>query len=103
MYKAFEIAGYSKDEVDQKFGGMINAFKRGAPPHGGIAPGLDRIIMLLTGEKNLREVVAFPLNQKAMDPMMNTPREVTKKQLDELRLKVVVKDKKENKEKGSGV
>ena len=94
MYRAFEIAGYSHYDVDEKFGGMINAFKHGAPPHGGIAPGLDRIVMLLTGEKNLREVVAFPLNQKAIDPMMNTPREVTEGQLRELRLRVVKKDEK---------
>jgi aspartyl-tRNA synthetase len=97
MYRAFEIAGYSHEEVDAKFGGMINAFKLGAPPHGGIAPGLDRIIMLLTGEKNLREVVAFPLNQKAQDPMMSTPREVTQRQLDELHLKVVQPKKSEEK------
>ncbi len=94
MYRAFEIAGYSHYDVDEKFGGMINAFKHGAPPHGGIAPGLDRIVMLLTGEKNLREVVAFPLNQKAIDPMMNTPREVTENQLRELHLRIVKKDEK---------
>ncbi len=88
MYKAFSIAGYPKEEVDEKFGGMINAFKHGSPPHGGIAPGLDRIIMLLRDEKNLREVVAFPLNQRAQDPMMGTPREASKKQLDELHLKI---------------
>ena len=90
MYKAFDIAGYSRDEVDQKFQGMINAFKMGAPPHGGIAPGLDRIIMLLSNEENLREVIAFPMNQKAQDLMMNAPREVSQKQLDELHLTIVL-------------
>jgi aspartyl-tRNA synthetase len=100
MYRAFEIAGYSREEVDEKFAGMISAFKLGAPPHGGIAPGLDRIIMLLTGEQNLREVVAFPLNQKAQDPMMNTPREVSPKQLEELHLRVVHPPQPEEKKEG---
>mgnify|MGYP006292213269 CR=1 FL=1 len=90
MYKAFEIAGYPREEVDEKFHGMINAFKMGAPPHGGIAPGLDRIIMLLRGEENLREVVAFPMNQKAQDLMMNAPQRVDQKQLDELHIQVVM-------------
>lgn len=89
MYRAFDIAGYSREEVDEKFHGMINAFKMGAPPHGGIAPGLDRIIMLLTGEQNLREVVAFPMNQKAQDLMMNAPRPVSDKQLKELHIRTV--------------
>jgi aspartyl-tRNA synthetase len=84
MYKAFEIAGYSRNEVDEKFGGMINAFKLGAPPHGGIAPGLDRIIMLLADCNNLREVIAFPMNQKAQDLLMDAPRAVSKRQLQEL-------------------
>ena len=73
MYKAFEIAGYTREEVDTNFSGMISAFKFGAPPHGGSAPGVDRIVMLLAGEPNLREVVLFPMNQKAEDLMMNAP------------------------------
>ncbi len=88
MYKAFQIAGYKKEEVDAKFGGMINAFKLGAPPHGGIAPGLDRIIMLLTGKENIREAIAFPMNQAAQDLMMDAPRAVSEEQLRELSLKV---------------
>jgi len=87
MYKAFEIAGYSKDVVDDKFGGMINAFKFGAPPHGGIAPGVDRIVMLLADEPNIREVIAFPFNQQAQDLMMGAPCEVSGIQLKELHLK----------------
>ncbi|MEJ2663578.1 MAG: aspartate--tRNA ligase [Spirochaetia bacterium] len=89
MYKAFEIAGYAKHEVKRNFGALINAFTYGAPPHGGIAPGVDRIVMLLAGEENLREVIAFPMNQKAQEPMMNTPRPATAKQLKELHIKVV--------------
>ena len=89
MYKAFEIAGYTRDEVDTNFSGMINAFKFGAPPHGGSAPGIDRIVMLLADEPNIREVILFPMNQKAEDLMMNAPAEVGKKQLDELSLKIV--------------
>lgn len=77
MYKAFEIAGYDRSVVDEKFGGMINAFKLGAPPHGGIAPGVDRMVMLLTGSPNIREVIAFPFNQQAQDLMMNAPAEVS--------------------------
>src|SRR3546814_5019607 len=73
MYKAFEIAGYTKSQVDEDFSGMINAFKYGAPPHGGSAPGIDRIVMLLAGEPNIREVVLFPMNQRAEDLMMNAP------------------------------
>jgi aspartyl-tRNA synthetase len=92
MYKAFEIAGYKKEEVDAKFGGMITAFKLGAPPHGGIAPGLDRIIMLLTGKENIRETIAFPMNQAAQDLMMNAPRAVSEEQLQELSLKVDIVD-----------
>ena len=92
MYKLFNIAGYSKEEVDSKFSGMINALSYGAPPHGGIAPGIDRIIMLLAGEKNIREVTMFPLNQNAQDLMMNAPSEVSEKQLKELNIKLVKKD-----------
>jgi aspartyl-tRNA synthetase len=89
MYKAFEIAGYTRVEVDTNFSGMINAFKYGAPPHGGSAPGIDRIVMLLADEPNIREVILFPMNQKAEDLMMNAPSEVDPKQLKELHIKVV--------------
>nr|MDP9415374.1 aspartate--tRNA ligase [Pseudomonadota bacterium] len=89
MYKAFEIAGYSREDVDQNFSGMINAFKYGAPPHGGSAPGIDRIVMLLAGEPNIREVVLFPMNQKAEDLMMGAPGEVTPRQLRELHIRLV--------------
>ena len=89
MYKAFEIAGYSKEEVDTNFAGMINAFKFGAPPHGGSAPGIDRIVMLLADEPNIREVILFPMNQKAEDLMMNAPAAVSSKQLKELSIRVV--------------
>ncbi|MEI6218556.1 MAG: aspartate--tRNA ligase [bacterium] len=90
MYKAFSIAGYSREEVDQRFGGMIKAFKLGAPPHGGIAPGVDRMVMLLAHEDNIREVIAFPMNQGAEDLMMNAPATVSERQLRELHLKVVL-------------
>jgi aspartyl-tRNA synthetase len=93
MYKLFSIAGYNKKEVDKKFSGMINALSYGAPPHGGIAPGIDRIVMLLAGEKNIREVTLFPLNQNAQDLLMGAPSEVDAKQLKELDLKI---DKKFN-------
>ena len=87
MYKAFEIAGYSQADVDSNFAGMINAFKCGAPPHGGSAPGVDRIVMLLAGEPNIREVVVFPMNQRAEDLMMGAPNFATPKQLRELNLR----------------
>jgi aspartyl-tRNA synthetase len=89
MYKAFEIAGYTRQEVDINFAGMINAFKFGAPPHGGSAPGIDRIVMLIADEPNIREVILFPMNQKAEDLMMNAPSEVSSKQLKELHIRVV--------------
>jgi aspartyl-tRNA synthetase len=89
MYKAFEIAGYSQQDVDTNFAGMINAFKFGAPPHGGSAPGIDRIVMLLADEPNIREVIVFPMNQKAEDLMMGAPGPVTAKQLRELNIRVV--------------
>ena len=95
MYKAFEIAGYERSVVDQKFGGMISAFKLGAPPHGGIAPGIDRIVMLLADAPNIREVIAFPFNQQAEDLMMNAPSEVTLKQLRELHIEVKLPKKQE--------
>jgi len=88
MYKLFSVAGYSKMKVDEKFSGMINALSYGAPPHGGIAPGIDRIVMLLAGEKNIREVTLFPLNQNAQDLLMGAPSEIDEKQLKELGLKV---------------
>ena len=86
MYKLFSIAGYGKEEVNKKFSGMINALSYGAPPHGGIAPGIDRIVMLLANEKNIREVTMFPMNQNAQDLMMNAPSEVSDNQLKELRI-----------------
>ncbi len=86
MYKLFSVAGYDKNQVDQKFSGMINALNYGAPPHGGIAPGLDRIVMLLANEKNIREVTMFPMNQNAQDLMMNAPSEVSNDQLKELNI-----------------
>ena len=95
MYKAFEIAGYSQADVDENFAGMINAFKYGAPPHGGSAPGIDRIVMLLAGEPNIREVVLFPMNQKAEDLMMNAPSEVSARQLRELNIRLVEQPKDE--------
>ena len=87
MYKAFEIAGYSRDDVDANFAGMINAFKHGAPPHGGSAPGIDRIVMLLADEPNIREVIVFPMTQKAEDLMMGAPSFVSARQLKELNLR----------------
>jgi aspartyl-tRNA synthetase len=89
MIKAFEIAGYGREVVEEKFGGMLNAFRYGAPPHGGSAPGVDRIVMLLAGVENIREVIVFPFNQQAQDLMMNAPGEVTPKQLKELHIRVV--------------
>ena len=91
MYKLFSIAGYDKSKVDEKFSGMINALSYGAPPHGGIAPGIDRIVMLLANEKNIREVTMFPMNQNAQDLMMNAPSEVTEDQLKELNLSIKLK------------
>ena len=89
MFKAFEIAGYNKQQVNEKFGGMINAFSFGVPPHGGIAPGIDRIVMLLAQEKNIREVILFPMNQQAQDLMMLAPAEVDEEVLNELSLKYI--------------
>ncbi|MEC7973958.1 MAG: aspartate--tRNA ligase [Pseudomonadota bacterium] len=87
MIKAFSIAGYSQDEVEERFSGMLNAFRYGAPPHGGFAPGIDRIVMLIADEPNIREVILFPMNQKAEDLMMNAPGEVDAKQLKELNIR----------------
>ena len=92
MYKLFSIAGYNKAEVDEKFSGMINALRYGAPPHGGIAPGIDRIVMLLANEKNIREVTMFPMNQNAQDLMMNAPSEINQDQLKELNLSIKTKN-----------
>jgi len=91
MYKLFSISGYQKDQVDEKFSGMINALSYGAPPHGGIAPGIDRIVMLLANEKNIREVTMFPMNQNAQDLMMNAPSKVNEEQLRELGLVLKLK------------
>src|SRR5262249_21334731 len=90
MKKAFAIAGYGEDVLEQKFGGMLRALSYGAPPHGGIAPGIDRIVMLLCGEENLREVVLFPMNQRAEDLLMGAPSEVTAKQLRELSIRLAL-------------
>jgi aspartyl-tRNA synthetase len=89
MYRAFEIAGYYRDEVDKRFRALINGLRFGAPPHGGIAPGIDRIVMLLADEPNIREVIMFPMNQNAEDLMMNAPNTVSTKQLEELRIRVM--------------
>ena len=91
MYKLFAVAGYNKQKVDEKFSGMINALSYGAPPHGGIAPGIDRIIMLLANEKNIREITMFPLNQNAQDLMMNAPSKVEDSQLKELNINIIKK------------
>ena len=91
MYKLFSVAGYSEKEVNEKFSGMINAFSYGAPPHGGIAPGIDRIVMLLADKENIREVTLFPMNQNAQDLMMQAPSEVSERQLKELSIKKDIK------------
>ena len=93
MKKAFAIAGYPEEVLEEKFGGMLRALSLGAPPHGGIAPGIDRIVMLLCGEENLREVVLFPMNQRAEDLLMGAPSEVTPKQLRELHIRLNLPDK----------
>ena len=87
MYKLFAVAGYNEKDVNDKFSGMINAFNFGAPPHGGIAPGIDRIVMLLAGKENIREVTLFPMNQNAQDLMMRAPSEINENQLKELSIK----------------
>ncbi|MEO1921997.1 MAG: aspartate--tRNA ligase [Sphingomonadaceae bacterium] len=99
MYKAFEIAGYSQEEVDANFSGMIEAFKLGAPPHGGSAPGIDRIVMLLADEPNIREVIAFPLNQKAQDLMMGAPSVVSPRQLRDVHIRTIDPPKADDAEK----
>ena len=92
MYKLFSIAGYTEKEVNEKFSGMINALSYGAPPHGGIAPGIDRIVMLLADKQNIREITMFPMNQNAQDLMMLAPSEVDDKQLQELGIKKDIKN-----------
>ncbi|AKH41855.1 aspartyl-tRNA synthetase [Altererythrobacter atlanticus] len=99
MYKAFEIAGYPREAVDENFSGMIEAFKLGAPPHGGSAPGIDRIVMLLADEPNIREVIAFPMNQRAQDLMMGAPNTVSAKQLRELHIRLAERPKAEGEDK----
>ena len=88
MYKAFEIAGYGSEVVEEQFGGMLNAFKYGAPPHGGLAPGIDRIVMILADAENIRDVTLFPMNQKAEDLMMQAPATVDDQQLKDVHIKV---------------
>lgn len=99
MYKAFAMAGYPPEVVEDKFGGMLNAFKYGAPPHGGAAPGIDRMVMLIADEPNIREVIAFPMNGQAEDLMMHAPSDVTEKQLKELHIRVALPPKAETKAK----
>jgi aspartyl-tRNA synthetase len=92
MFKAFELAGYGHDEVEKRFGGMVKAFRYGAPPHGGCAAGIDRIVMLLADEQNIREVIMFPMNQRAEDLMMGAPSEPTNEQMRDLRLRAMAKE-----------
>jgi aspartyl-tRNA synthetase len=94
MIKAFGIAGYPPEEVEKRFGGMLNAFKYGAPPHGGMAPGIDRMVMMLADEPNIREVILFPMNQRAEDPMMGAPSEVPPRHMRELSIRIVLPDPK---------
>jgi aspartyl-tRNA synthetase len=90
MLKAFELAGYGPEVVEEAFGGMLNAFRHGAPPHGGLAPGIDRMVMLLAGEQAIREVIAFPLNQQGQDLMLNAPSAASDKQLKELSIRTAL-------------
>ena len=93
MVKAFEIAGYTEEEIKNRFSALFNAFHYGAPPHAGAAPGVDRMVMLLADESNIREVIAFPLNSKAQDLMMGAPGIVSQRQLDEVHIKLNIKEK----------
>jgi len=97
MFKAFAIAGYGPEVVENKFGGMLRALQYGAPPHGGIAPGLDRMVMLLCDEPNIREVTMFPLNQQAEDLLMGAPSEASAEQLKELQLRIALTQQKKSK------
>ena len=92
MVKAFELAGYSKEHIEEKFPALFNAFKFGAPPHAGIAPGIDRIMMLLTDSEVIRDVIAFPMNSKAQDLLMGAPGNVTRSQLEDVHIKIDVRD-----------
>ena len=94
MIKAFDIAGYSKEIIEEKFSALFNAFHYGAPPHAGIAPGVDRMIMLLTDEPNIRSVIAFPMNSKAQDLLMGSPGNVTEEQLRDVHIKLDLKENK---------
>jgi len=89
MYKAFEIAGYNQEDVNERFSGMVDAFKFGAPPHGGCAAGIDRIVMLIAGEMNIREVIMFPMNQRAEDLLMGAPSEISNEQMRELGIRLL--------------
>jgi aspartyl-tRNA synthetase len=92
MEKAFEIAGYTKEDVESRFGSLYNAFQYGPPPHAGAAPGIDRLVMLLLDETNIREVIAFPKNSKARDLLMQAPARVSKEQLEDVHIQVIKKD-----------
>ena len=94
MEKAFEIAGYSKEDVEERFGNLYNAFQYGPPPHAGAAPGIDRLVMLLLDETNIREVIAFPKNSKARDLLMQAPAQVSKEQLEDVHIQVIKKEEK---------
>ncbi|TNE60202.1 MAG: aspartate--tRNA ligase, partial [Alphaproteobacteria bacterium] len=96
MIKAFEIAGYPREQTETEFAGMLNAFRFGAPPHGGFAIGIDRVVMLLADQVNIREVTMFPMNQQAEDLMMNAPAEPTMKQLRELHIRVMMPPEKKS-------
>ena len=94
MIKAFEIAGYTREHIENKFGALFNAFQYGAPPHAGAAPGIDRLLMLLTDETNIREVIAFPKNSRARDLLMQAPSNVTEEQLRDVHIKINLKEEK---------
>jgi aspartyl-tRNA synthetase len=102
MLKAFDIAGYQAAEVEERFSGMISALRLGAPPHGGIAPGIDRIVMLLADEPNIREIILFPMNQQAQDLMMGAPAEASPRHLRELHLRLALPPAEQEGKKGGG-
>ena len=98
MVKAFEIAGYTEEDLKEKFGALYNAFQFGAPPHAGMAPGVDRMVMLIAGEESIREIIPFPMNKNAQDVMMGAPAEVEEKQLRDVHIQIIKEDlKKEDK------